>query len=86
MWANALTTVGVLMTQGYMAAAGLISKDEVGCSYSDAYATLKVARMFHLIASLCRVPDTNKQVNRPRPTVGPDVHSIPVAITCHSAV
>ena len=25
-------------------------------------------------------------MNRPRPTVGPDAHSIPVALTCHSAV
>ena len=25
-------------------------------------------------------------VNRPRPTVGPDVHFVPVALTCHSAV
>ena len=25
-------------------------------------------------------------MNRPRPTVGPDVHSKPVALTCHSSV
>ena len=28
----------------------------------------------------------SEQMIRPRPTEGPDVHSIPVALTCHSAV
>ena len=44
-----------------MAAAGLLTNDTKQAS-EDAYAALRVARIFRTIASLCRVPGTNQQI------------------------
>ena len=45
-----------------MASAGLTSTELMEAPPEDAYAALRVARHFHSIASLCRVPGTNEQI------------------------